>query len=78
MFKLGNYYFILINRYLVIIHPIWHKTHFKIRWLFISFAIIWICGIAFNAAYLIPITEVRVANVWTSLVNAEEMEALFK
>ena len=27
-------------RYLELVHPIWHKTHFKIRWVHIAFAVI--------------------------------------
>ena len=48
-----------IIRYLEIVHPIWHKTHFKKKWLYICFAIIWPFGMTFNAAYMIPTTKVN-------------------
>ena len=47
-----------MNRYLEIVHPIWHKTHFQIRWLYTIFIINWLVGIGFNAAYHIPTTQV--------------------
>ena len=48
----------LLTRYLEIVHPIWHKTHFKKKWLYICFAIIWPFGIVFNSAVWIPVTKV--------------------
>ena len=36
----------------------WHKAHFKKRWIYISFVINWTFGIAINAAYMIPTTRV--------------------
>ena len=46
-------------RFLEIVHPIWHKTHFKKKWLYICFALIWPFGMTFNAAYMIPTTKVN-------------------
>ena len=36
---------LIFSRYLELVHPIWHKTHFKVRWIYISFAFNWILGI---------------------------------
>ena len=55
-----------IIRYLEIVHPIWHKTHFKKKWLYICFAIIWPFGMTFNAAYMIPTTKVNWHWLFTS------------
>ena len=49
----------IIFRYLELVHPIWHKTHFKIRWIYISIAVTWILGITINFAYHIPTTKVK-------------------
>ena len=55
--------FIVPFRYLELVHPVWHRTNFKIKWLYISFGINWVIGIAFNAAYTLPTTKVRSVNV---------------
>ena len=52
----------LLTRYLEIVDPIWHKTHFNKKWLYICFAIIWPFGIVFNAAIWIPIQKVGSEN----------------
>ena len=49
----------LFSRYLEIVHPIWHKTNFKIRWIYISFAIIWLSGCTLTTAIHVPTTKVR-------------------
>ena len=57
----------LLTRYLEIVHPIWHKTHFKKKWLYICFAIIWPFGIVFNSAVWIPVTKVIQNWLFTAL-----------
>ena len=49
----------LLTRYMEIVHPIWHKTHFKRKWLYICFAIIWPFGIVFNSAVWIPVGNTK-------------------
>ena len=48
----------LFYRYLELVHPIWHRTHFNTRWLYISFGINWVFGVVFNAAYIVPTVKV--------------------
>ena len=48
----------LFYRFLELVHPIWHKTHFKIRWIYISCATTWMFGVIFNFTYDIPTTKV--------------------
>ena len=49
---------LIFSRYLELVHPIWHKTHFNIRWIYISFAVNWIFGIIRNA-YLLVTSKVK-------------------
>ena len=57
----------LFARYLEIVHPIWHKTHFKKKWLYVSFAIIWPFGMALYAGFWLPSTEVSLQNPYQSV-----------
>ena len=41
-----------------LIHPIWRKTHFNIRWIYISLTANLLFWITFYAARHIPITKV--------------------
>ena len=45
-------------RYLELVHPIWHKTHFKIRWIYLNLFANVALSISFHAAYLIPTSKV--------------------
>ena len=45
-------------RYLELVHPIWHKTNFKIKWIYISFVINWQFGPILIAAHHVPTTKV--------------------
>ena len=47
------------HRYLELIFPIWHKTHFKMTYLYSAMAMCWIFGIGYNLAYVIPTSKVR-------------------
>ena len=58
-FMSHNYSFICtFFRYLELVHPIWHKTHFKIKWIYISFVINWQFGPILIAAHHVPTTKV--------------------
>ena len=46
------------NRYIELVYPFWHKTHFKMKYLHISLATCWVFGIGLNAAYKIPTSKV--------------------
>ena len=50
--------FVIYHRYLELVFPIWHKTHFKMKYLYIAIAMSWIFGIGLNAAYVIPTSKV--------------------
>lgn len=43
-----------IERYLAVVHAIWHKMHFGKRKIWISIALAWVTGVGYNAAYMIP------------------------
>ena len=62
---------VLISRYLEIVHPVWHKTHFKKKWLYISFAVIWPFGFAFNAVTWIPAKKVNRGKRYLSVINMD-------
>ena len=49
-------------RYLELVYPFWHRTHFKMRYLYITLVSCWIFGIGFNAAYMIPTGKVCTFN----------------
>ena len=51
-------YFAYFFRYLELLHPIWHKVHFKIKYLYVALIGCWIFGIGLNAAYVIPTSKV--------------------
>ena len=36
------------SRYLELVHPIWHKAHFNIRWLYTSLVFVWVFGLLLN------------------------------
>ena len=63
LLTLYNVSVFLLIRYLEIVHPIWHKTHFKKKWLYISFAVIWPFGITLYAAFWIPTSKVSYRNL---------------
>ena len=62
----------LLTRYLEIVHSIWHKTHFKKKWLYMSFAIIWPFGMFFNGAVWIPTTKVSIWNIRPPVISGHD------
>ena len=38
----------------------WHRTHFKMRYLYAAIVFVWIFGIGLNASYMIPTTKVGI------------------
>ena len=50
-------------RYLELVYPIWHRTHFKIRYIYMAIAFVWVFGIGLNAAYMIPTGKVGSENI---------------
>ena len=56
--KMYVYLFAIYYRYLELIFPIWHKTHFKMKYLYSPMAMCWIFGIGYNLAYVIPTSKV--------------------
>ena len=49
---------LIFSRYLELVHPIWHKTNFKIRWIYISFVVNWIFGSSL-CAHLVATSKVK-------------------
>ena len=56
--KIYVYLFEIYYRYLELILPIWHKTHFKMKYLYSAMAMCWIFGIGYNLAYVISTSKV--------------------
>ena len=46
-------------RYLELVHPLWHKTHFRIRWIYITLVANVILSVTFHFSYYIPSAKVR-------------------
>ena len=42
----------------ITVPPIWHKTHFSTRWLYISFIFNWVFSISLTSVHHVPITKV--------------------
>ena len=49
---------ISIERYLAVVHPVWHKVSFTNTRAYIIAIIIWVFGLVFFASYVIPTTAV--------------------
>ena len=43
--------------YLELVHPIWHRVNFKLRWVYITFALIWLSNLM-NETYQIATSKV--------------------
>ena len=48
----------MFHRYLELMYPIWHKTHFKVQWIYIGFATNVLFWIGFALAVHIPTAKV--------------------
>ena len=48
------------NRYLELVHPLWHRMNFKKSWVFIGIGINWIYGIAIVVAHHVPTSKVKI------------------
>ena len=53
-------------RYLELVHPIWHRTHFKMRYIYMAIAFVWIFGLGLNAAHMIPTGKVILIYLYKS------------
>ena len=56
--KLPKDYDFFHCRYLELVHPLWHKSNFKIRWIYIALAVNVSLSIIFPATYKLPTTKV--------------------
>ena len=45
-------------RYLELVHPIWHRAHFKKNWIYISCITTWVFGITLKLVHHIPTSKV--------------------
>ena len=48
----------LLFRYLELVHPLWHMSHFKIKWIYICLAANVSLSVVFHAAEMLPTTKV--------------------
>ena len=46
------------DRYVELVFPIWHKTHFKMRYIYMALVFAWTFGIGLMGAYMIPTGKV--------------------
>ncbi len=46
-------------RFLEVVYPIWHKTHFSMRMCYISLGLPWFIGIVWNTAYMLPTAKIE-------------------
>ena len=53
-------------RYLELVHPIWRKTHFKMRYIYMATAFCWVFGVTVNASYMIPTGKVGLIHLHRS------------
>ena len=63
-------------RYLELVHPIWHKTHFKIKWVYISFPVIWFCNLILTTHQIYISKLIAYTHIQTS--GKEIIESLKK
>ena len=66
--KFGLINFVKYCRYLELVYPIWHRTHFKMRYIYRAITFVWIFGLGFIGAYMIS----------TSRVSLLYLEIVFK
>ena len=50
---------VTIERYLALVRPMWHHVSFTDTKAYLSMLAIWVFGIGFNAAYMIPTSHVK-------------------
>ena len=48
----------LIDRYMELVHPIWHRTHFKKSWLRVVIPFTWLFGVAVIGSHHLSTTKV--------------------
>ena len=67
--SLYNFFFVAIlrlNLYIVkllytsfeLVYPMWHRTHFKMRYLLMAIIFVWLFGLGLNPSYTIPTQKV--------------------
>ena len=47
----------VLCRYLELVYPIWHKTHFKMRYIYITIVFVWMFGLV-EVVEVIPTSKV--------------------
>ncbi|KAI0237326.1 hypothetical protein LSAT2_012187 [Lamellibrachia satsuma] len=72
---------ISIERYMAIVHPIWHKVSFTKTKANVLVAIIWLFGVLFVASFVIPTSGVRrgicyISYLWPSRATAKAVGTL--
>ena len=76
MYTSSTYNLILLTleRYLKIVHPVYYRTSFNVRKAQILILFVWLFGISFQAAYLVPTSQVASfscssENIWPDEVS---------
>ena len=54
-----NLIFLNIDRYIAIVHPLWHRTKFGSKTISVMLFFPWLFGILFNCLYMIPTSDVE-------------------
>ncbi len=60
LFLVSTYNLVVINidRYLEVVHPLWHRAHTSKSRVLMAIVLVWIWGMMYNTLYLIPTTKV--------------------
>ena len=66
--------FLTIERYLEIVHPIWHKVNFNSYMVIVALVIIWVIGPVYYLPYIIPTSKVMYGicmplSIWPNKVS---------
>lgn len=75
LLKLQNLVVILafgFDRYLELVHPMWHMTHFKKYWIYLMFLFSWLLGFGYNITVNVFINKVQ--RVKTGTANEDKNE----
>ena len=49
-----NLTFLTIERYLAVVHAIWHKMHFNRKKVLITIVLAWVIGLGYNISFMVP------------------------
>ena len=70
------------ERYIAVVHPIWHKMHLTQNMVLVSIAVAWLLGPVYNLAYMIPTAAIQksgmctVYSVWPNVTTQRAVGVL--